>query len=269
MSIPKLIHYCWFGKKEKPKLVVDCIASWKNHLPDYRFIEWNEENTALNHPFVKKTYKQKKWAFVSDFVRLKVLHENGGIYLDTDMLILKSLDDFLENESFFGAENEEFISAGIIGASKNHPFIHACLLEYEHMRIKNETSWSGISIPKIITHVFQKEYKFEGSFKKKTELFNIKIYPSSYFYPLSLQNRKEIKNYRSYLTGSSYAVHLWNSSWIEPNEFEYLRNKQYSKGLDKVLKNIISNRWISYFYIKKILSSLKESVVTPKKEKLP
>lgn len=123
MSIPKLIHYCWFGNKKKPQLVEDCISSWKKYLPDYEIIEWNEKNTDLKHTFLKKTYKLKKWAFVADFVRLKVLYEFGGIYLDTDMLMLKSLDSFLDDKCFFGAENETFISAGIIGVIKTPSII--------------------------------------------------------------------------------------------------------------------------------------------------
>src|SRR5690606_23315459 len=126
---PKVIHYCWFGNKKKPPLVVDCISSWKLYLPEFDIIEWNEKNTDLNHPFLKKTFKLKKWAFVSDFVRLKVLYEFGGIYLDTDMLILKPLDVFLKDNCFFGAEDDKYINAAIIGASKEHPFIKECLLE--------------------------------------------------------------------------------------------------------------------------------------------
>ncbi|MDT0645318.1 glycosyltransferase [Zunongwangia sp. F260] len=269
MSIPKVIHYCWFGNKLKPQLVDDCITSWKEILTDYNIIEWNEKNTDLKHPFIKKAYRQKKWAFVSDFVRLKVLYEYGGIYLDTDMLILKALDDFLEDKCFFGAEDEEYISAGIIGSIKYHQFIYDCLQEYEKIKINNETSWLGISVPKIITQVFKNNFNFDGFFKEKKELYGIVVYPSSYFYSLNLKNRGDIKNYRNYLTDDSYAVHLWNSSWIEPNEYQYIRNKQYYKGLKKVMSNIISNRSISFFYLRKILSSLKESLLTKQKKKLP
>src|SRR5690606_8141901 len=98
--LPKKIHYCWFGKKPIPKILKYCIDSWKTQLPDYQFFLWNEGNTAFDCEFINKAYDDKNWAFVSDYVRLKVVYEYGGIYLDTDMLLLKSLDNFLDNECF-------------------------------------------------------------------------------------------------------------------------------------------------------------------------
>jgi mannosyltransferase OCH1-like enzyme len=259
MSIPKIIHYCWFGNKKKPHLVEDCISSWKKYLPEYEIIEWNERNTNLKHPFLKKTYNLKKWAFVSDFVRLKALYEFGGIYLDTDMLILKPIDNFLEDKCFFGAENETYISAGIIGALKNHCFIKGCLLKYEEIKLNNETNWERICIPRIITQVFCEKYGSELILNKKIQLRDIVIYPSPYFYPLNYFDRKDIGNYKNYLKMDSHAIHLWGSSWIEPDEFHYLRRRQYAKGLRKVINNVATHRKISYFYFRRILSSIKES----------
>lgn len=249
-------------------MVEDCISSWKKYLSEYKIIEWNENNTDLNHPFVKRAYRQKKWAFVSDFVRLRLLYEYGGIYLDTDMLIIKSLDVFLDDQCFLGAEDENYINAGIIGARKSHSFIKACLSKYENIKMKNETDWSQVTVPKIITQVFKDYYDCNSLFNEKIELNDIVIYPPSYFYSLDLINREDIKNYRNYLTIDSHAVHLWNASWIEPNEFQYLRNKQYYTGFKKIFINIVSNRKISFYYFRKILSALKESFFTKKKEKL-
>ncbi len=259
MSIPKVIHYCWFGNKKKPQLVKDCISSWKKYLPEYEIIEWNESNTDLNHPFLKKTYKLKKWAFVSDFVRLKVLYDFGGIYLDTDMLMLKSLDDFLGDRCFFSAENDTYINAAIFGTEKNHPFIKECLLKYEDIKLKNETNWERICIPRIITQVFREKYGSVLTLNKKIQLKDIVIYPSPYFYPLNYFDRKDIGNYKNYLKIESHAIHLWNSSWIEPYEFHYLRKGQYAKGLRIVINNVATHRKISYFYFRKILSAIKES----------
>lgn len=268
MRIPKVIHYCWYGKKTKPQLVEDCIASWQKKLPDYKIIEWNEENTDLKHPFIRRAYRQKKWAFVSDFVRFQVLHEFGGVYLDTDMLILKPLDDFLNDECFLGTEDANHISAGIIGATRSHPFIQKCLSEYDAIKMKNETDWSVVTVPKIITRIFRYHYDCDSLFKEKLNVGDVVIYPSPYFYPLSLKNKGSRKNYENYLTKDSHAVHLWNASWIEPNEFQYLRNKQYYKGFKKVSNNIISNRKISFFYFRKILSALKQSLGSKRKQKL-
>ena len=97
--IPKKIHYCWFGKGEKGSLIEECISSWKKILPEYEIKEWNEENFDVTaHPYTKKAYKAKKWAFVSDYARLKVLEEEGGVYLDTDMLLLKDIKPLLTHQ---------------------------------------------------------------------------------------------------------------------------------------------------------------------------
>jgi hypothetical protein len=260
MIIPKVIHYCWFGNHKKPKLVEDCISSWKLHMPDYQIIEWNEEITNLKHPFLKTAYRLKKWAYVSDFVRLTVLSRFGGIYLDTDMLLLKPLDNFLEDKCFFGAESKNHISAGIIGTIKNHSFINECLSKYDGIKFNNETNWEEICIPRIITLVFKEKYNYKNFFLNKTKIDDIVIYPPSYFYPLNYKSRADIKNYKDYLKTESHAVHLWNASWIEQSEFYYLRSRQYSKGLKIILNNIATHRKISYKYLRKILSSVKESI---------
>lgn len=123
-QIPKIIHYCWFGGNNKPKSVRTCIDSWKLHCPDYEIIEWNESNFDINsNLYTKQAYDSKKWAFVTDFVRLKVLYDNGGIYMDTDIEVLKPLDIFLYHEAFSGFEWVDRIPTGIIGAKKHNEWI--------------------------------------------------------------------------------------------------------------------------------------------------
>ena len=103
MSIPKKIHYCWFGRGQMPELAIKCLASWKKNLPDYEVIEWNEDNFDINsNRYVKEAYESKKYAFVTDYVRLYVLYNHGGIYMDTDVEVLKPLDVFLVNRAFTG-----------------------------------------------------------------------------------------------------------------------------------------------------------------------
>ena len=95
-QIPKIIHYCWFGKGPKPELAIKCIESWKKYCPDYEIKEWNEDNFDLNYnAYVKEAYENKKWAFVTDVVRLYALVNYGGIYMDTDVEVIKPLDEFL------------------------------------------------------------------------------------------------------------------------------------------------------------------------------
>lgn len=259
--IPKVIHYCWFGGKRKPKLIRDCIKSWKLHMPDYEIVEWNEKNSDFASPFVREAYKLKKWAFVADFIRLKVLCENGGIYLDTDMMVIKPFDDLLFNECFFGAEDIDFISCGIIASNKNNEFIKECLLRYEFINLNQKTNLSEIVIPKIITDVFRNKYNFFLPFNKKVEQDILVIYPISYFYSLPYKDKQDVSNYKNYLSVESFAVHLWNESWIEYNEFQYLRKGKYTLGLKIALKNIFINGKIDIAYFRKIISCFKVSLI--------
>lgn len=256
--IPKVIHYCWFGGKKKSKLMKDCILSWKKYLPDYEIIEWNENNCDLSSLFVKEAYKLKKWAFVADYIRLKILYEHGGIYLDTDMMVLKSFDDLLVNINFFGAEDKEYINGAIIGSIKNNEFIKECISRYESINVSNEIDFGLITIPRIITDIYRKKYNYFLPFDNRIEQDRVVIYPFTFFYPLSYENKEDIKQYRDYLYSDSFAVHLWNESWIEYNEFQYLRKGQYISGIKIILNNIFIKGKIQRSYFRKILSCFKE-----------
>ena len=137
--INKQIHYVWMGRGEKSDLIEMCISSWKKYLPDYDVIEWNEDNFDISsNRYVWEAYKHKKWAFVSDYVRLYALYEHGGIYLDTDMEVLKPIDIFLSHGAFSGFESARYIFTGIMGAVKNHPWIKELLHYYEDRSFVSE-----------------------------------------------------------------------------------------------------------------------------------
>ena len=111
--IPKIIHYCWFGKKEKSSLAKKCIESWRKYCPDYEIIEWNEENFDLaQYPYIQWCYKNEKWAFLSDFARLLIIGQHGGIYFDTDVELLRNPDELLQYKAFYGFENKQYINTG-------------------------------------------------------------------------------------------------------------------------------------------------------------
>ncbi|MFV8373859.1 glycosyltransferase family 32 protein [Flavobacterium sp. LB1P71] len=258
--IPKVIHYCWFGGKRKPKLIKDCILSWKIHLPDYEIKEWNEKNSDLTIPFVNEAYKLKKWAFVADYIRLKILYENGGIYLDTDMMVIKSFDSLLSDECFFGVEDERFISAGIIGVKKKHPFIKKCLFKYESIKLDSKTDWNQITMPIFITGLFRDLFSFDSSFEKTLKYEMITIYPVSYFYPFPNKKKHDINNYKNYIENSTFAVHLWNASWVEYDEFYFFKNREYFKGFLMSFRKIFYDGKISFSYMKKIFLSIKISL---------
>ncbi len=132
MSIPKIIHYCWFGHNEKPELILKCIESWKKYCPDYEIIEWNEDNFDVNFcSYSKKAYEQKRWGYVTDPIRFKIIYEHGGIYMDADAELIAPIDEYLNNSAFFGYATDTEIGTGLgFGAEKGHPFVKKILDHY-------------------------------------------------------------------------------------------------------------------------------------------
>ena len=164
--IPKIIHYCWFGNKPKSPLILQCIESWKQHCNTYTIIEWNEANfDVTSHPFTSKMYEKKWFAFVADYVRLIALSRDGGIYLDTDMLLLKPIDILLNTELLLGKESDEFISCGMIGAMPHNPFIDTMLTVYDTIKEVR-------SNPVIMTELYN-----------STHPTNTTVMPPRAFYP--------------------------------------------------------------------------------------
>lgn len=123
--IPKIIHYCWFGPNPIPKKTRKCIDSWKKFFPDFDFMFWNETNSPLDSSFVKEAIKQKKWAFVADYVRTWALYTYGGIYFDTDVLVIKSFKDLMQEKVFLAYEQEEkkYVNVAVWGAERNNEFL--------------------------------------------------------------------------------------------------------------------------------------------------
>ena len=131
--IPKKIHYCWFGRGEKPKLAQKCIASWKTYMPDYEIIEWNEDNFDVNlNGYTKYCYENKMWAYLSDFVRLYVVCKYGGLYFDTDVEVIKPFDSLLQYHAFFCFENNTAVASGLgFGSEAEHPMIQKMVSAYD------------------------------------------------------------------------------------------------------------------------------------------
>ena len=131
--IPKIIHYCWVGRNPLPDDVRHYIESWKKYCPDYKIIEWNEDNFDIFfNQYAREAYNAKKWAFVSDYIRLSVLNTYGGIYMDTDVEVVKNLDEFLSNKAFSGFESNKYIPTGIMGAEKGNAWIQYLLSYYDN-----------------------------------------------------------------------------------------------------------------------------------------
>lgn len=130
--IPKIIHYCWFGGNPLPPLVQKCIKSWKKYCPDYEIVRWDESNFDISGSplYVKQAYDKKKWAFVSDYVRLWALVNYGGVYMDTDVEVIQPIDRFLRESAFSGFEATDRIPTGIMACEKDHPTFKEWLNEY-------------------------------------------------------------------------------------------------------------------------------------------
>ena len=133
MSIPKVLHYCWFGGAPKPKNIQNCIRSWKKYCPDYEIIEWNEQNFDVSQSlYTRQAYDARRWAFVADYARLKILYEQGGIYMDTDVELLRPLDDLLAYPAFFGFQHNNEVATGLgFGAEAHSPVVKALLDDYD------------------------------------------------------------------------------------------------------------------------------------------
>ena len=225
--IPKIIHYCWFGQKPKSKLIEGCIESWKKHCPNYKLTEWNEDSFDItSHPFTKKMYAEKKYAFVADYVRLIALVRDGGIYLDTDMLLVQPLDSLLDTQLLLGKESAAFISCGMIGATKDHPFIEAMRKKYDTLTVLKPN-------PVIMTELYN---------MTKPEHTTVML-PHA-FYPF---NAHTIGRYKGQDLGSDvYGVHLWNYSWGHP------LNKFFKKiGIHRLGTTVVE-----FLGVKKILKKL-------------
>ncbi|MDD2376438.1 MAG: glycosyltransferase [Clostridia bacterium] len=211
----KIIHYCWFGGKPLSKLTLNCIESWKKYLPDFEIKQWNESNFDVNQcAFVKEAYEQKKWAFVADYTRFKILDEFGGMYLDTDMEITSDIYKYLENDLFFGKEDSNMVNAAVVWSKHpNNKHIQNILQLYEKSKVFNPTGdLFDQSVPKIITNYFMK-FGFEKNSNEIQILNNdIYIYPMEYFYPLSYNHQNNM------FTNNSCMIHHFDATWTSKGE---------------------------------------------------
>ena len=201
--IPKILHYCWFGKEDLPPLSKECINSWEIYLHDFKLYKWDESNLETNSPVVIDALNNKMWAFAADYIRLYVLYKYGGIYLDTDMEVIRPFDQkILDCHCFFGKESKDIISAGIIGAEPRNQFILQCLGDMERLY---SIGVKYISIPKIIT----------STFHSVDEILKPVVYEPVFFYPYNpYDNSRDIRQlmYKD-IKKDTYAIHHWMKKW--------------------------------------------------------
>ena len=226
--IPKIIHFCWFGGKPLPELALHCIDSWKKYCPDYEIKRWDESNFDLSeNSYVKEAYEAKKWAFITDYVRLKVLYDQGGVYMDTDVEVIGSLDPFLNDKAFSGFENGKDIPTGIMASEKGHPFFKELLDYYQdrHFILPNgdlDLQTNVITITRIAS-----EHGFIPN-NTKQDIAGMIFYPKDYFCP------KDNKTGEVHRTENTVCIHHFNGSWRTSEETKLKKtaqklNRKYGK----------------------------------------
>lgn len=210
--IPKLIHYCWFGGNEKPNTAKKCIASWQKYCPDYQLQEWNEDNVDLNScpQYIQDAYRAKKYAYVSDYIRLKALYDNGGFYMDTDVELLKPLDPFLSDRAVIGFENDQFVNSGqLLAAEAGLPVLQEMMDRYSHVDFFKP---DGSMFLLVCTYVNTEVLCNHGLVRNGQEqiVADVHVYPEDWFNPLDsttgLLNKTE----------NTVSIHWYSMSWISP-----------------------------------------------------
>lgn len=236
--IPKIIHYCWFGRGEKPKKIQECINSWYQHLPDYQIIEWNEDNFNVNKlQYTKDAYEAKKYAFVSDVARVKALYEMGGIYLDTDVMVYRSFNEVLNHSCVLGFEMGNYVATSMMACEPKYSLMKEFYDLYIDIKFydKNGNIISGTNVSKLTDMLLNKGLKRNNQFQVIDN--DIAIYPQAYFSPYDYGY--EIRNN----TNETICEHLFLVSWVP-------WNKKLIRKLKKIMIYICGEKFSRKIYKK-------------------
>lgn len=211
--IPKKIHYCWFGRGPKSELATKCIESWKKHLPGYEIKEWNEDNFDVElYPYAKEALESRKFAFVTDVVRLYAMYTEGGIYMDTDVEVLKSYDPFLHHHMFSGFETNNTVPTGMMASEKGSIWAKELLDQYNNRRfIRADGSFDTTTNTVVITrYMLEKGLRLDNTYQDLPGLCT--MYPAEYFCP------KDHRTGEIHCTPKSVCIHHFAGSW-RPHSF--------------------------------------------------
>ena len=235
--IPKIIHYCWFGGKPLPELAQKCISSWKKYCPDYEIKEWNESNFDLNScDYVREAYEAKKWAFITDYVRLYAMVTEGGIYMDTDVEVIKTLDPFLCHKAFSGFEDEVSIPTGIIACEKNFPLFTKLLEDYDNRHFILQDGKFDLTTNVVTITNLCKKYGFIGD-DSRQDICGFILYPHDVFCPKS-----HVTGIIS-LTNRTVTIHHFSGSW---------KNKEAKISIQ--IKRKLDNKGPAFHIIAKVVA---------------
>lgn len=250
--IPKKIHYCWFGGKPLPDDAKKYIETWKKYCPDYEIIEWNEDNFDLSsNIYVKEAYESKKWAFITDYVRLFVMYNYGGIYMDTDVELLKNLDIFLKHRAFSGFESSTDIPTGIMASEQKFPLFKEFLDYYNNRHfILDNGKLDMTTNVKIITDICKK-YGLKKN-NKYQEVNDFVLYPSDFFCP---KDNNMIR-----ITDNTVAIHHFAGSWLSTEAKK--RKRLLQKLCDKFGNEFGKFLFNSFYLPYRLFSNIKENGLT-------
>ncbi|GAT62305.1 glycosyltransferase family 32 protein [Paludibacter jiangxiensis] len=211
--IPKKIHFCWLSDEPYPELISKCIASWQRYLPDYEFVLWDKNKFNIeNIPWVKEAYANKKYAFAADYIRLYALYTEGGIYLDSDIEVIKDISPLLEQTSFMGFETAGCLEPAVMGAGQGMEWVKKCLDYYKDKHfIKSDGTLEMRPLPGIMGEILDKDYSLPKNISDSIVLNNagLTLYPAHYFSP---------KNYHTkqiHITSETYTIHHFEVSWAQ------------------------------------------------------
>lgn len=232
--IPKTIHYCWFGDRPIPEQYRNWMKSWELYCPNYEIIEWNEKNYDVKkNKYVQQAYEMQKWAFVSDYARIDIIHEYGGIYLDTDVELIKNIDEMLMNNGFCGFESSEYVNYGLgFGSTKHHTIVKAIKEYYDNLCFVLENgTLNQVNCPIIQTEIMKKHGLIcNGEFQL---VEGMTVYPSKVLCGMSPHSFRIQHNLED-----TYAIHHYSGSWVE--------NIQAKNNFISFIKNWMQDD--NYFY---------------------
>ncbi len=227
MSIPKIIHYCWFGGNEVPEKDRRCIESWKKYCPDYEIIQWNEQNyDVTQNQYMKEAYESGRWAFVTDYARLDIVYRFGGVYLDTDVEIIRSFDELLELNGFAGIEKgTKYLALGLgFGAVEGNLLIKELRDIYATRHFIEDGEIDLTPNPQIMTEYINDQYSGILRDEKIEIQDGFFIYPTEYFCPQDYDTGKTV------ITQKTFSIHHYHDSWKTPQEKAQINEyKRYTR----------------------------------------
>lgn len=226
--IPRKIHYCWFGGKEKPADVLRYIETWRKHCPDYEIKEWNETNFDIRlNRYTEEAYTAGKWAFVSDVARLWALVHEGGIYMDTDVEVVRPLDELLKEKAFIGFEGTRWIGTNIIGAEAGNSFLKDFLDDYNNRKfVGSNGNFNQTTNVEEITKRFVARYSLVTNGKEQ-QAGEFIVYPTDYFSPYDYIDG------RVHATKNTYSIHRFSQSWIKRSKLVTLLSQWWHRVCGK------------------------------------